>query len=366
MLYFLTFLIYLVDIKLKVTDKGAYVMQKIIVPISKCIPGMITSGPIIDLKTGTTIVGQNQELTPEHIKNIQNFVHTDIWVYLDSFNKVWNLPVETIENYKKYSSALMAVVNQMDQKDTSLLDISDFEALCQDLPTDFTANYSLLGCTNLIEQLDCNTYNHSLNVAFISMLICRWCNLDNHLIASAIKAGLLHDIGLLNLSFDPFDPSFTRNADEQAEYEKHPIYSYNLVSKLKDLDPIIPKAILAHHEHCDGSGFPVHISSPYINLLGKILGLADTYDLLRHKHHIFDTLKILLLDLLPQFDPKLLLTFCTNIATYYVGTFVILNTGEIGEVVFVNPQCLYRPIIKINDRFINLYEHNQIDIIAIK
>ena len=31
-------------------------MQKIIVPASKCIPGMITAGPVIDLKTGTTIV----------------------------------------------------------------------------------------------------------------------------------------------------------------------------------------------------------------------------------------------------------------------------------------------------------------------
>lgn len=341
-------------------------MQKIIVPVSKCIPGMITAGPIIDLKNGTTIIGPNQKLTSEHIKNMKHFIHTDIWIYLDSFNKVWNLPIETIENYKKYSNALMTVINQLDQKDTSPLDIGDFEALCQGLPADFTANYSLLGCTNLIEQLDCNTYNHSLNVAFISMLICRWCHLDDHLMTSAIKAGLLHDIGLLNLSFDPFDVSITRDATMQAEYEKHPIFSYNIVSKLKDLDPIIPKAILAHHEHCDGSGFPIRISSPYINLLGKILGIADTYDLLRHKHHIFHTLKILLLDLLPQFDPKLLLTFCSNIATYYIGTFVILNTEEIGEVVFINPHCPYRPIIKINDRFIDLYEHHEIDIIAIK
>lgn len=341
-------------------------MQKIIIPTSKCIPGMITAGPIIDLKNGTTIIGANQVLTPEHIRNIQNFVHTDIWVYLDSFNQVWHLPTETVENYKKYSTALMTVINQFDEKDTPPLDIRDFEILCQGLPTDFTANYSLLGCTNLIEQLDYNTYNHSLNVAFISMLICKWCDLGEHLMGFAIKAGLLHDIGLLSLSFDPFDTSLIRDAARQAEYEKHPIYSYNLVSKLKDLDPAIPKAILAHHEHCDGSGFPIHITSPYINILGKVLGIADTYDLLRHKYHIFDTLKILLLDSLPQFDPRLLLTFCHTIATYYIGTFVILNTEEIGEVAFINPHCPYRPIIKINERFINLYEHHDIDIIAIR
>ena len=97
-------------------------MQKIIIPISKCIPGMTTAGPIIDLKTGTTIVGQNQELTSEHIKNIQNFIHTDIWVYIDSFNKVWNLPSETIENYKKYTTALMTVVKQIDETAENPLD----------------------------------------------------------------------------------------------------------------------------------------------------------------------------------------------------------------------------------------------------
>ncbi len=339
-------------------------MQKIIVPISKCIPGMITAGPIIDLTTGTTIVGQNQELTADHIKNIPNFIHTDIWVYLDTFNKVWNLPPETIENYKKYSNTLMSVVKDVD--DNNALNISDFNVLCDELLVDFNANYNLLGCTNLIEQLDATTYNHSLNVAFIAVLICRWSKLNEALIPSAIKAGLLHDIGLLNLSFDYFDPKLSMTDEQMAEYEKHPIYSYNMTRRLKDLDPAIPKAILAHHEHCDGSGFPVHISSPYISTLGKVLCIADAYDLLHRKYHLFDTIKILLTDMLTKFDPNLLLTFCTNIATYFIGSFVVLSTDEIGEVVFINPQCLYRPIIRINERFINLYEYPDISIISIQ
>ena len=31
-------------------------MQKIIIPASKCISGMVTASPIIDLKTGNTIM----------------------------------------------------------------------------------------------------------------------------------------------------------------------------------------------------------------------------------------------------------------------------------------------------------------------
>ncbi|MBE6022947.1 MAG: HD domain-containing protein [Cellulosilyticum sp.] len=339
-------------------------MQKIIVPASKCIPGMITAGPIIDLKTGTTIVATNQELTPSHIKSILNFVHTDIWVYLDSSDKVWGLSEETIESYKKYSDALISIVKGLDSINVNA--IKDFEGLCSSLPLDFSANHSLVGCTNLIQELDYNTYNHSLNVAFISLLICRWCNFDDEFTTHAIKAGLLHDIGLINLSFNPFETKEPWSPEQISEYEKHPIYSYNIVNKLSDLDPMISKAILAHHEHCDGTGFPIRISAPYINQLGKVLALADRFDTLRSKAHIFSVLKMLLVDHITEFDPKLLLTFCTYIATYYVGSFVILNNGLIGEVVFINPTCVYRPIVKINDTFINLYEDSSIEIVALK
>lgn len=176
----------------------------------------------------------------------------------------------------------------------------------------------------------------------------------------------MHDIGILSLSFNPYDTAEPWSEEQKAEYEKHPIYSYNMVTKLKDLDPMISKAILAHHERCDGSGFPVHISAPYINKLGKVLALADYYDTLRSKTHIFEVLRTLMVDHIAEFDPKLLLTFCTYIATYYVGTFVILNNGLIAEVVFINPTCIYRPIVKINDQFINLYDDASIEIVAIK
>lgn len=339
-------------------------MQKIIVPASKCIPGMITAAPVIDLKNGTTILGVNQTLTSENIKNIRNFVHNDIWVYLDSFNKVWQLSNETIESYKQYSNTLMAVLSHFDPKE--LKSIQDLENLCEKLPIDFKANYSLLGCTNLIEQLDYNTFNHSLNVAFIAMVICRWCHLDASITNNALKAGLLHDIGILNLSFNPYKTKEPWTKEQEEEYQKHPIYSYNIVSKINDLDPMISKAILAHHEHCDCTGYPLHISSPYINDLGKVLALAAIYEDLRHQTHIFNVLQILLEERISQYEPRFLLKFCFNLASYYVGSFVILSNGQIGEVVFINPVCLYRPIVKINETFINLYERSDIHIVAIK
>lgn len=341
-------------------------MQKIILPISKCIPGMVTAQPIIDLKTGSTIIGQNQVLTEEFLNTLPNFIYNDIWVYLDSFTKVWNLSEETAENYKKYSEALTTVFGHFQDvaaKHTDL-NLDDFNTYCLQLSTDFKENYNLLGCTNLMAQLDYTTYTHSLNVAFLGVLICRWCKLGKEMECLALQAGLLHDIGKLNLP--PSSTSESLSPDEMIEYEKHPIYGYNITSKIKDLNPEISKAILAHHENCNGTGFPLRLSAPYISKLTKIISLADAYDLLHNKYHIFETLRILLEDELTCFDPELLFTFCNTIANYYIGVFVKLNTGEIGEVVFINPKCVYKPMIRIKNRYINLLTEKQYSIIEIQ
>lgn len=338
-------------------------MQKIILPVSKCIPGMITAQPIVNLQTGTVIVGQNQILTESTLEMIQNFIHTDIWVYLDSFNKVWDLPSETIENYRKYSHALKSVLGN--PKEGTSVDMDELENICDSITTEFNSNHVLIGCTNLMKSLEENLYAHSMNVAFISVLIAKWIKLDPELFPNLIKAALLHDIGCINLPFSPISQRESFDKDMQAEYEKHPIYSYNIVSKIKDIDQSVAKAILAHHERTDGSGFPLKITAPYINTLAKIIGLADEYELLRTKHHIFDTLKILQTEMISKLDTYMLLTFCQTIANYYVGVYVTLSTGDIGEVVFINTTNVYRPLVKVKNKYIDLMDWPSIQIVSV-
>ncbi len=338
-------------------------MQKIILPISKCIPGMITAQPIVNLQTGTVIVGQNQILTESTLDMIQNFIHTDIWIYLDSFNKVWNLPSQTIENYRRYGNALKTVLGN--SKDGDSVNMEALENICESLPLDFNKNHILIGCTNLMKSLEEDLYAHSMNVTFISILIAKWIKLDSEEFPNLIKAALLHDIGCINLPFNPMKENETFDANMQAEYERHPIYSFNIVSRIKDIDPSIAKAILAHHEKSDGSGFPLKITAPQISLMAKIIALADQYELLRNKYHIFDTLKILQTEMISKFDTHMLLTFCETIANYYVGVYVTLSTGDIGEVVFINTTNLYRPLVKVKNKYIDLMDWPSINIVSV-
>lgn len=339
-------------------------MQKIIIPTSKCIPGMKTAQPIVDLFTGVTIIGKDQLLTEELIERIQKFIHTDIWVYLDSTDSVWHLPKEVIENYKQYSTKLEEVFGNISQNQPPT--VSELEVFCSGICEDFTQNHTLLGCTNLMKELDYTTYRHCMNVAFLSMLICRWTKQPKEIIKSVLKAALLHDIGLINLPIGIEDNEERLTEEERIEYEKHAIYSYNISEKVQGLDQLVKQAILMHHEYCDGTGFPLRLTGDKIPLIAKIITIADTYERLHIKYHVFETLKQLSQERITQFDTDMVLTFCNNVANYYIGSFVTLNTGEIGEVVFINAKAFHRPMIKINNKFINLLTQTKYYIVSVE
>ncbi len=47
--------------------------------------------------------------------------------------------------------------------------------------------------------------------------------------------------------------------------------------------------------------------------------------------------------------------FIERIVCHYIGDYVMLNTGEIGELMHVNPMNPLKPIVKIQNVFVDLY-----------
>ena len=132
--------------------------------------------------------------------------------------------------------------------------------------------------------------------------------------------------------------------------------------QFNELDIDVLKAVLTHHERCDGSGFPLSLRGERISDMAKIIGLADTYERLRQKMHIFDVIKELRSTSMGGFDIDLLINFCTNVMNYYIGAHVLLSTGELAEVEYIQSHSLYRPIVKTRSRSVDLYLQTQIKI----
>lgn len=340
------------------------VIEKVILPVSECVPGMALMQAIVDVNTGTTIMGKGQILTEKSIEKLKNFEHTQVWISTQSETSVWQVNNKTLENYKRYTTILKTILEDVGNR--NLLSIDKLIELADSIVTEFKQEYQLLACVNLLNQLEKDTYEKSINVAFLSLLMGKWEGYNKNKLKDLVLAALLHDVGEILLSPRILSKrEEDRNYMEKLEYRRHPICSYEKLVSYNEMSIEALKGVLSHHERCDGSGYPLSLRENRINDIAKIIGLADTYNDLKKHYHIFEVIRKLGNTMLRKFEVNLLFEFCNNIINYYIGCSVLLNTGEVGEVVFIQPQAWGRPIINIEGELVNLYEKIHLEIIKV-
>lgn len=340
------------------------VVEKVIIPITECIPGMTLMQSIVDEHTGVTIVGKGQTLTEEHIEKLNNFQHAQVWITIQSESSIWKVDDKTIEKYKEYTEIFKLIME--DIVNPSLLSINRLIDLTDSIIKEFRDEYRLLACVNLVNKLEKSTYEHSINVAYIALLMGRWAGYNGTKLKDLVLAALLHDVGKISLPSCVFEKN-QEDMDfmEKIEYRRHSIYGYERLASYNEMSIDVLRGVLTHHERCDGSGYPLSLREDKMNSIAKIIGIADTYDHLRGRYHIFEVIRKLGNTMMRKFDVNFLFQFCNNIINYYVGCTVLLNTGEVGEVVFIQPQAWGRPIIKIKEQYVNLYEKTNLEIIKV-
>lgn len=118
-------------------------------------------------------------------------------------------------------------------------------------------------------------YSHSSNTATYSTLMSIAFNIGDP--KELAMAGLLHDIGLADVSTEICNKSEAeRNKEEEEKYRKHPMYSTNLIKERKMIvSEKVLKMIEQHHERYDGQGYPTQMPGPKILPEAQILALAD-------------------------------------------------------------------------------------------
>jgi hypothetical protein len=91
-------------------------------------------------------------------------------------------------------------------------------------------------------------------------------------------AGLLHDIGKLEVSASLLNKAGKPTATEWEELKRHPDHGAVLAA------PLLPwlgewgEAIAHHHERFDGTGYPRGLAGEQISLGGRIVALVDSFE----------------------------------------------------------------------------------------
>jgi len=344
-------------------------MQKLTLPLVECLPGMIVAESIRNRDNGVIYVSQDQELTAEIIDNLRNFKCHEVSIYVNSWDTVWKMPKETFESYDNCTDTVKPLLQQIAAGQS--IDLEAFKAIKNDMLGEFKDNFKIIGCINVFKFADKYTYTHSINVGLLSMLIGKWMKYGENMVESLLLAGILHDIGKMKIDAAILNKPGALTPSEFEEMKKHPRYSYEILQHRNEINMDIKVGILMHHERIDGSGYPYAIYNENINDIGRVLAVADVYDAMmserpyKKKHSPFEVMQLMQEGAFGKLDTKILLTFLTNVANYYVGVYVLLSTGEVGQVIAINPSCVYRPIIKVKDKYIDLFTEKTINIIEV-
>jgi putative nucleotidyltransferase with HDIG domain len=135
--------------------------------------------------------------------------------------------------------------------------------------------------TTLVETLalrDRMTARHAAAVARYARELATALGLDESEQDLVHTAGLLHDIGKFALP-DSILHAEVLSDQDWAVIRRHPQDGATLVGRLDGYGPVAD-AILYHHEHVDGSGYPAGLIGSEIPLPSRIIAVCSTYDTL--------------------------------------------------------------------------------------
>lgn len=131
-----------------------------------------------------------------------------------------------------------------------------------------------------IRNLDIYTYEHSLNVAIISLIMGIGLNMDKSQLLELCISSLLHDIGKVFISKNIITKKGPLTFKEYKTMKYHPQKGYCYLKEFEYISNNSKMAILQHHERIDGSGYPKGLKGDQINIMAKIICIADVYDAL--------------------------------------------------------------------------------------
>ena len=334
----------------------------------ECDNNEVLSEDIYDLE-GSVLVGKNASITPYIIEKLESSRIMSVPVYpsIDETSGTNDLNFNGV--YKEGVLALKEIINCLVIGED--IDSEQIKEISNTLYEEIQNNNLILDQIKKFKSENKYTYNHSVNVALYSLLIGKWIGLNEIEMKKVVKAGLLHDIGKTKIAPEIISKKGKLTKKEFETIKTHSEIGYEMSKAIPNIDEDVRQAILSHHEREDGSGYPCGLKGNKINLYAKILAIADVYDALtservyKDKSTPFEAIEEFRKMGIHSFDIKILNIFFKSIIQYYVNSKVKTNNGEVGEIVFIPPNDITKPVIRLENSYVELSRNSNIKIVEI-
>ena len=358
-------------------------------------PGMIIAGDVYT-DAGLLVVPKGTVLDKGVIEGIKSYAVYDFFIEEekkkpisyeiddldrmiledDGTSKGYYDKIKETEEFHKFEAKFTESVKSLEDNINNIVKLNnpvcveDLLSTVKKITDKFKPDVTLFDMIHCIEGYDDSTYIHSLNVALICRVTGEWLKMSPADLDVLTVAGLLHDIGKVMVPEDIIKKPGKLTPTEYALVQSHTVHGYNIL-KNQPIDERIKRAALMHHERCDGRGYPNHHKIDEIDLIARIVAIADVYDAMTSNRvyrsgicpfNVISTFE----ESVDMFDPKCLFVFLEKIAHSYVNNEVVLNDELEGTVVMINKYALAKPGVLVGGAYIDLSRQDKLKITAIK
>jgi len=139
------------------------------------------------------------------------------------------------------------------------------------------SNSILISLSNALELRFPFLSGHSSRVRDLSMRIGERMGLGKADLTALRHAAELHDVGIVGIPGNLLAKKRRLSEQETEMVRKHPFLGAKMLEGVPGMDAT-RRAILEHHEHFDGSGYPYGLRGEDLSMLARILSVAEFYD----------------------------------------------------------------------------------------
>ena len=315
-------------------------------PIEELQPGMYVNGvdglPGLVVRPGKVDKGDIERLCSKGVRTV--YVVRSYEVDLESFSDEIKASGKAMNKVKMAFSGVAHTL-----KINNHVPMEKVGEMCDLLLDEVETRSEIVLNTLRLRDKDNYTYEHSVRVGVYSIIMARILGMNRSEQADFGTAGLLHDIGKLVIPKRLIKKKGSLSPQEFEVMRLHPTAAEELLSRTPNMTKKIVAGVAQHHERMDGNGYPKGLRGDRISLLGKCLGIVDTYDAMtsdrpyRKAKTSWSAFSEMRTHYLHAYDPELMDRFIKEVGIFAPGTYVKLADGQSATVVGNNRNALLKP-----------------------
>ncbi len=318
---------------------------------------------------GFTLLCKNVILTKPKIEYIRRFMETKKNIYMskeerqrllretDYFQKI-QTKIEQEIGYDTMKNIADDLLNNVQQTGVVSKEMAD--GLAEEVEGKLIAfdDAQVMQCLNGIRGVDEYLYIHCLNVGMLNGMMAKWCGLDKDQYSKLVKAGLVHDLGKLQISPEILNKPGRLTDLEFESIKRHPGFSYEILRSSGEQDEMILDAALHHHERVNQTGYPDKLGMDEISVGARITAISDVYDAMVAKRPYkeastpFVILQELMDNAFSGLDRNYVDILIKNMTKALQGRQVLLSTGALATVEYIDSSKPQYPIVNMDGEMI--------------